>query len=147
MTWQIKMEKITTFGMFTEIGKLEEAQILALVAEENVLKDFQSVWEKKISTLAMGTPARGMAQNCIDEYDLRLDVVSMEKKMYVPTYIQRAPRAKDNPHPHGKDAALFDTFHLRPTPPGAQAKLALSWRSEPKHIKWIEIKQPAKVKL
>ncbi len=33
--------------MFTEIGKLEEAQILALVAEENVLKDFKSVWEKK----------------------------------------------------------------------------------------------------
>ena len=89
-TWQIKAEKSAARAKFDVCARIEENERKALVAEENMLEEFKTVWEVRLEKVAKGSPPYFMIQAEIDQYDLRLDVVTMEKRMYVPMYLKRA---------------------------------------------------------
>jgi len=85
-----------------------------------------------------------MVQGNIDEYDLKGDVVAMEKRMYVPTYLKTAPKKPPGSYSEEADTEgekrVEDTFRLNPK---SETK-RLEYHPERKPLKWIEVKQMAK---
>ena len=71
---QIKNERAVSKRCFEELAAIETNEILSLIAEEEILEDFSSVWEAKLTKVTKGTPPYFMVVNQIDAYDLRLDV-------------------------------------------------------------------------
>ena len=71
---QIKNERMVAKRCFEELASIESSEILSLIAEEEILEQFSSVWEEKLTKVAKGTPPYFMVTNQIDAYDLRLDV-------------------------------------------------------------------------
>ena len=112
----------------------------ALNAEAAMLEEFESHWKIRLSKVAGGSPAYFRIQAQIDEFDLRLDVVSMEKRMYFPMYLRRAPKSKT--YPDGvntmREKLVHDTFAADAT--GRLENLPIT-----KPIKWIYEQQHAKV--
>ena len=120
----IKAERAVAKRIFEEIASIEQYEILALCAEEQLLREFAAVWQEKIKKVPKGSPAYFMVVGQIDMYDLRLDVVAMERRMYIPTYLK----------------PVDEPFSIRE----GVTPMALSYRPVKRDIDWIFRKQMAK---
>ena len=112
----------------------------ALNAEQAMLEEMSGHWKIRLGKVAGGSPAYFMIQAQIDQFDLRLDVVSMEKRMYFPMYLRVAPKSKT--YPDGvnttREQFVHDTFATDAT--GVLENIPVK-----KPIKWIYEQQHAKV--
>ena len=142
-TWQITAERKAAKEVFERCARIEENELKALVAEENMLEEFINVWKTRQSKVVKGSPPYFMIEAQIDQFDLRLDVVSMEKRMYVPMYLKRAEPAKRYPsHVNAEwERLVHDTFRIKKDGTGR-----LDYVPATKNLKWIYEKQQAKVR-
>jgi len=142
-TLQIKAERSVAKKYFEMEANTEQKEILALMAEEQILNEFQDTWQNKLGKCAKGTPAFAMVQGNIDMYDLKLDVVAMEKRLYVPMFLKKAKPRNDYSGANLSvlDKQIQDTFRLKPN----SEQMKLDYYPETKPIKWIYIQQFAKV--
>ena len=138
---QIKSERSAAKNKFQVCAAIEENEIMALCVEEGMLNQFIDVWHGRLGKVAKGTPAYFMVQAQIDMYDLRLDVVAMEKRMYTPTYLKRAERVAKYPKEITTDQEklIHDTFRIK----SEGNRLAYYVATKP--VKWIYKQQFAKV--
>ena len=108
----------------------------ALNAEAAMLEEFESHWKIRLSKVAGGSPAYFRIQAQIDEFDLRLDVVKMEKRMYAPMYLRRAPTSKKNPHgANTRERLVYDTFEEADFLDNIPVTKPIKWIYEQQHAK------------
>lgn len=145
---QILAERRAAKNKFQVCAEIEENEIKALCVEDSMLNQFIDVWHVRLGKVAKGTPAYFMVQAQIDMYDLRKDVVAMEKRMYTPTYLKRAENIGKYPahiSTH-QEKLLYDTFRIRGDGKGGKGDdTRLAYDVATKPITWIYKKQFAKV--
>jgi hypothetical protein len=122
---QVRAERAVAKRMMLQLSEFEKSEILALVAEQRLLAEFSDVWRAKIKVVPKGSPAHAMVTSQIDLYDLRQDVVSMEMRMYEPTFLKPAA----------------NTFSVRE----GVTPLTLDYYPQNRDIEWVFRKQFAKV--
>lgn len=134
---QIKFLKGEAKTAFEEAAACEINEIKALVAEKLLLADFKSVWEARKKKLPRSSPLYLQAQNKIDMYDVREDVVSMEMNMFVFMYTKEDITEDERVSAFELDKNFPPSFAHKITEKGPQFVNL----PEPQAITWIIEKQ------